>query len=235
MDQALTREQVDHYLWTSYTKTIEYKKGMLAAIPANHRLVETQERLDLKSIYQKFIGILSGATSFRDSLKNRNPTDWLCEWKEMHKLLFEHVLVDRGVWRRVDVRFGDVGDEELYKIPKFQLVPQKIANLAERVTSLISIESLTTKEKYEVLAQIHYEFIRIHPFSDGNGRIARAVTDQLSIYFGFPPAMGGYPRHDPKNRKAYHKAIYSCINDPSCELLSQWIGSYIEKQLQTLA
>jgi Fic family protein len=153
----------------------------------------------------------------------------------MHNLLFEHVLIDRGNWRRVDVRFGDSGDEDLYRIPNFQKVPLAVANLAEQVVGLISINSLSIIEKYSILAKIHYEFIRIHPFFDGNGRIARAITDQLSIYFGFPPAMGGYPRHNPKNRKAYHKAIRSCVDDPTCGLLAKWIENYIEKQIQNLA
>jgi Fic family protein len=235
MDQALVSDQVDLYLWTSYTKTLEYKNGMRKAIPAHHRLVEIQERLGLRSIYQKFIGILSGTKSFKETLRIRHPSQWLLEWKEMHNLLFEHVLIDRGNWRRVDVRFGDSGDEDLYRIPNFQKVPLAVANLAEQVVGLISINSLSIIEKYSILAKIHYEFIRIHPFFDGNGRIARAITDQLSIYFGFPPAMGGYPRHNPKNRKAYHKAIRSCVDDPTCGLLAKWIENYIEKQIQNLA
>ncbi len=41
-----------------------------------------------------------------------------------------------------------------------------------------------------VLAAIfHYEFVRIHPFDDGNGRIARILMNFILMQFGFPPAI----------------------------------------------
>ena len=235
MDVALDRQLVIPQLWLSYKKTSEYKQGMTQAIPAHHKLVEAQERIGLRSIYQSFVNVLAGKNPIRQIIKNRKPADWLSEWKGMHRSLFEHILLTKGMWRQVDVRFGDPGDEELYNIPKHQLVSSVIGNLAEQVAGYVAIDNPTEEEKYKILARVHYEFVRVHPFADGNGRIARAITDQLSLYFGFPPAMGGYPRHDPKNRKAYHTAIRSCVDQPDCTQLALWIKSYIDKQLQRLA
>lgn len=91
------------------------------------------------------------------------------------------------------------------------------------------------EEKFTTLAVIHYQFIRIHPFGDGNGRIARAITDQLALFFGWPTAMGGYPRHDDKRREAYHKAIRAAADDNSAKDLAGWISNYIAKQLEMIA
>ncbi|EKD94588.1 MAG: hypothetical protein ACD_26C00030G0001, partial [uncultured bacterium] len=128
------------------------------------------------------------------------------------------------------------GDEDLYRIPIYKVVPSELMKLAYNInnTYLKDISDTDNKKLY-VLAKIHYEFIRIHPFSDGNGRIARAITDQMAVYFDFPVAMAGYPRLDDKRRLNYHKAIRSCIEDPECTDLANWIKGYIDERLKTLA
>ena len=50
------------------------------------------------------------------------------------------------------------------------------------------------KEKAKVnpilLASLfHYRFIRIHPFDDGNGRIARILMNFILMQFGYPPVI----------------------------------------------
>jgi Fic family protein len=38
-------------------------------------------------------------------------------------------------------------------------------------------------------AEFHYEFVRIHPFDDGNGRMARILMNFILMRFGFPPVI----------------------------------------------
>lgn len=235
MEIALTPDVVIHQLWAAYRKTPEFRQGAKYAIPANHRLVFDQERDGLKAIYIKFVISLKGDTSIKIILKNRSLTDWLKEWQEMHNILYKHILKECGKWRKTEVRFGDAGDEELYKIPPSHMVLQSMGNLAKMLMEFLQEEDPDENEKYYILARMHYEFIRIHPFFDGNGRIARALTDQLAMFFNFPVAMGGYPRHNAKSRAAYHHAIKSCINDPECRELALWIKSYIDRQIQAIA
>lgn len=173
--------------------------------------------------------------SLKEELKNRSEIEWLTEWKQMHKKLFEHILIDCGRLRKKDVRFGEPGDEELYKIPASRNVSNELNSLSSSVVYFLGQDHDREDSKFKTLAKIHYQFIRIHPFSDGNGRIARAITDQLAIYFGYPIAMGGYPRHDSKRREAYNRAIRSCVEDPDCTRLAQWIRSYIDIQLEEIA
>lgn len=37
--------------------------------------------------------------------------------------------------------------------------------------------------------EFHYKFIRIHPFDDGNGRLARILMNFILMQYGFPPAI----------------------------------------------
>lgn len=50
------------------------------------------------------------------------------------------------------------------------------------------------KEKPDVnpiilAALFHYRFIRIHPFDDGNGRVARILMNFILMQFGYPPVI----------------------------------------------
>ena len=38
-------------------------------------------------------------------------------------------------------------------------------------------------------AMLHYKFIRIHPFDDGNGRMARILMNVVLQHYGFPPII----------------------------------------------
>ncbi|HEY6160557.1 MAG TPA: Fic family protein [Bacteroidia bacterium] len=41
----------------------------------------------------------------------------------------------------------------------------------------------------ELAARFHYDFIRIHPFDDGNGRMARILMNLIFMQKGYPPAI----------------------------------------------
>lgn len=40
-----------------------------------------------------------------------------------------------------------------------------------------------------IAATFHYKFIRIHPFDDGNGRMARILMNLILMQYGYPPAI----------------------------------------------
>ncbi len=236
MDKGWSKDEVVPSLWNAYKKTKEYRDGYTASIPPNFPLVIRQEKMGLERIYRNFVQNLLKNQNVKDEFRKRTVADWIKEWKFMHKTLFDFVLKECGDWRKIEVRFGSPGDEELYRIPKIEEVHSSISELAYSLhKKYLVAKNVSNEEKFYILAKVHYQFIRIHPFADGNGRIARVLTDQLAIFFDLPSAMAGYPRHDPKRREYYHNGIKACIEDPNCEDLAIWIKGYIDKRLETLA
>ena len=45
-------------------------------------------------------------------------------------------------------------------------------------------------------AYAHGEWIRIHPFANGNGRTARVWANWIAVRYGFPPFVRIKPRPD---------------------------------------
>ena len=72
----------------------------------------------------------------------------------------------------VGVRGKDVG------FVNFQNVPQAMKLYAEQCSQLIENADSMSKEEYiRQVAKMHFRFIHIHPFPDGNGRTARAISN----------------------------------------------------------
>lgn len=71
-----------------------------------------------------------------------------------------------------------------------------------------SVEVLAAK-----MAEAHAEFIVIHPFREGNGRIGRWITELMSLQAGFPePDHGFASSRGVKLRDEYYRAISTALH-----------------------
>ena len=58
------------------------------------------------------------------------------------------------------------------------------------------------KDNREILARFHERFLTIHPFTNGNGRTSRTLTEYISKKEGIlTPSWGASLRQDPKNHR----------------------------------
>lgn len=79
-------------------------------------------------------------------------------------------------YRSVNVGLGkkDVGFVD------FQNVPQAMKLYAQQCGKLVeNADNMSKGEYIKQVAKMHLRFIRIHPFPDGNGRTARAITNMF--------------------------------------------------------
>jgi len=78
---------------------------------------------------------------------------------------------------------------------------------------------------------IHYEFVRIHPFVDGNGRTGRALTAIYLYLRGFDDfTLDEYYNSD---RQAYYNALNSV--DQKTQDLTDWLLYFLEGFLTSLS
>ncbi len=226
-------------LWRKYRRSKEYKSGRRYSISSVHPLVRAGEEQGLNDVILQFAKELEQPTYIRFTLATRKESDWIDDWKRMHTMLFRHVYRQSGELRARghDVRFGAPGDEDLHHIPcgGAEVYNELYALARHLCDSIEYVKADDIDEVCRFLAQFHYSFIRIHPFFDGNGRIARVVTDQLSVALGYIPIIAGFPRNNAEKKQIYHAAIHDCATDSSCRTLTAWIKSQLEAKLAQIA
>ena len=67
-------------------------------------------------------------------------------------------------------------------------VPTLMSQLIDEI-NLINRKTLTHKNAYQYYAKIHMAIVHIHPFWDGNGRIARLIANLPILKAGLPPLV----------------------------------------------
>lgn len=75
---------------------------------------------------------------------------------------------------------------ETFYFAKPEETPAKMNDLMDWFNSSIKKRTLHPVEQ---AALLHYKFICIHPFDDGNGRLSRILMNLTLMKFGFPPVI----------------------------------------------
>ncbi len=96
--------------------------------------------------------------------------------KDIHALLMENILVG-GVYRNVDVYISGAQHTPPTPNEMYRQIKDFYADLASKAKELNIIE---------LAAWTHAEFVRIHPFPDGNGRTSRLIMNYQLMFNGFP-------------------------------------------------
>jgi len=102
--------------------------------------------------------------------------------KEMHKLTVNKILEpDKcGVFRKTQVVVkNSLTGEVSFKPPMAVAIPFQIKDLILFINSYLDIHSVLKS------GSVHYELVRIHPFLDGNGRVARALSTLILFQEGY--------------------------------------------------
>ena len=117
---------------------------------------------------------------------------------EIYRIAFSELYDWAGSWRTTTVTVGQLTPPEPSKV--LQLMYQFIDNLNFKIRN-----SETLQDHIGCLAFAHYEFIRIHPFNNGNGRTGRILMNIVALKFGYKPLEFYYREGD--SRKIYIDAM----------------------------
>lgn len=75
-------------------------------------------------------------------------------------------------------------------------------------------------------AKFHYDFVRIHPFDDGNGRISRLLMNYILLKKGFPPVIV-----QSKDKKNYLTAL-NRADTGDLDAFVEYIGQQLIRSLE---
>lgn len=88
-----------------------------------------------------------------------------------------------GDIRLVNVTAGFGGKSYM----SFQKVPAKLQDFCDWLNALRA-KKMTLAERYNFSFEAHYRLVTIHPWADGNGRMARLLMNHIQFEFGLVPA-----------------------------------------------
>jgi cell filamentation protein len=100
----------------------------------------------------------------------------------LHKTWLDGLFTWAGVYRTVNICKGGFMFAAAAHLPQLmqQFEQDQLARLTPCRFELI-------EELAKALAEVHVELILIHPFREGNGRIARLVSVLMALQAGLPP------------------------------------------------
>jgi len=160
-----------------------------------------------------------------EQLKNNNITN--TKILDLHKIITQGTLnnpKDEGKYRS-GKKYVLVGNRFTGEIT-FRPPPTK------DVTKLMNdfIQWINSKKKINTVIEagiVHYEFVRIHPFIDGNGRTARTLATLILVKNNFDTqrffALDDFYNSDRLN---YYKALKSI--DAKTQDLTEWLEYFCE-------
>lgn len=136
--------------------------------------------------------------------------------KDIHALLMENILIG-GVYRSVDVYISGARHTPPSPNEMYRQVKDFYADLNWKGNELNLIE---------LAAWTHAEFVKIHPFSDGNGRTARLIMNYQLMANGFPAISIAK-----ENRLEYFNTLEAYATEGDLTPFTEMIAELTEQQL----
>jgi len=149
--------------------------------------------------------------------------------KQFHGIMTKYVVEESGDFRRGEEGVFN-GDECIFMAPPARLVPQLMDDLFAWMQ-----EAQKDVHPLILSSVFHYEFVFIHPFSDGNGRMARlwhtAILSKWKSVFEYIPIESQIE----KFQNEYYEAIAKCHVNGASTIFIEFMLSQIDKILDDIS
>lgn len=146
--------------------------------------------------------------------------------KKYHGIMTKYLVDESGKFRSGEEGVFS-GDECVFMAPPAKLVPKLMENLFDWM-------KVSQKDVHPLILSsvFHYEFVFIHPFSDGNGRMARlwhtAILSKWKSVFEYIPIESQIE----KFQEEYYDAIAKCHSEGESTRFIEFILSQIDTVLE---
>ena len=135
--------------------------------------------------------------------------------QQLHEFVMKGILKNPGQYRTENVRLTGAKIRPPSYLKMVTLMDEYIQNIKKLNLQPIKKASF-----------IHHELVRIHPFIDGNGRVARLLTNFYLMKKGYPPIV-----IQSEDREKYYRSLYKADKGDLSDFAS-FIARSVNESLQ---
>ena len=184
---------------------------------------EQSMNLDLKVAYEKAIEFAKHHKPFSIEMLIMLSALVMKNTGKEYKTALGDFSSARGELRLLNVTAG-VGGRSYMNYSK---VPAKLAEFCEQLNaSRAKASQMSIDELYRLTFDAHYQLVTIHPWADGNGRMARLVMNMLQFEFGLIPT-----KILSKDKEEYIKALVATREDEDLNIFRTFMTTMMELNL----
>lgn len=161
---------------TSSLPEAQFEPGSRGRVLKNKLAIKSKEEIDeaesvaLKAATDNLIGIYDKDHRFTAA-----------DIRAMHKIWLDNIYEWAGEYRQVNVSKGDFHFAAAKHVPLLMSELQKGPLHKHTPCNFKSMARVI-----QALAEVHVEFVLIHPFREGNGRVARMLSTLMASQAGLP-------------------------------------------------
>ncbi len=186
-------------------------------------LEEQSMNLDLKVAYEKAIEYARNHTPITTELLINLSALLMKNTGKEYKTALGDFSSARGELRLLNVTAGVGGRSYM----SYNKVPAKLEEFCRQLNAdRQNASEMSTDELYRLTFNAHYNLVTIHPWADGNGRMARLVMNMLQFEFGLIPA-----KILKDDKEEYIKSLIATREEENLEIFSDFMTSMMEKNL----
>ena len=177
---------------------------------------------------QKEIQEVKNAYDAYEKVSQINPYS-IKDIKKFHGIMTKYLVAESGEFRSGEEGVFK-GEQCIFMAPPARFVPQLMEEFFQWMK-----ESKKSVHPLILSSVFHYEFVFIHPFSDGNGRMARlwhmAILSKWKSIFEYIPIESQIE----KFQEEYYNAIAKCHVDGESTIFIEFMLEQIDKILDDIS
>ena len=231
-------EQIDYqkfYLYSIITHSTAIEGSTVTELEAQllfdegitsskRTMMEQQMNLDLKAAYEASISMAKAHTEIT--------TEWLKKMASLvmkstgstYKTALGEFSSANGDIRLVNVSAGIGGASYM----DFHKVPNRLQNFCNNLNDKRkSISKEDKKNQYKLSFDAHHELVTIHPWVDGNGRMARLLMNHLQFEYGLIPT-----KILKEDKSEYIQALIDTRRDENLQIFRDFMFKTLRKNRQ---
>lgn len=187
-------------------------------------LIEQNMNLDLKAAYERVFELINEKRSVSIPILKELAAITMKNTGSVYHTALGNFSSANGDLRLLNVTAGIGGKSYM----NFQKVPQKLNEFCAKLNrDRVMISEKDIQAKYNLSFDAHYNLVTIHPWADGNGRMARLIMNWLQFENNLIPA-----KILKEDREEYIKALVETREKEDLSIFRNFMTEIMVKNLK---